>query len=147
MYQLPLALNRLTLVRVAVVVAGGAGDNTGVRKLEAFFGFLVSMMAITFGVEYFISDPNELHVLEGIVIPTLGPQGDRLQYLLLAVGILGAVIMPHNIFLHSALVQVWCGQHAPLVVGRPDRRLITHTHIVCLCRTSPAKSTEVGRSK
>jgi len=80
------------------------GITTGVRKLEAFFGFLVSVMAITFGVEYFISDPDELQVLKGTIVPTLGD--NRGPNLLLAVGILGAVIMPHNIYLHSALVQV-----------------------------------------
>jgi NRAMP (natural resistance-associated macrophage protein)-like metal ion transporter len=79
----------------------------GVRKLEAFFGLLVTIMAVTFGVEYFISDPVELEVLKGVIIPSLGPKDSKLQYLLLAVGILGAVIMPHNIYLHSALVQVF----------------------------------------
>jgi natural resistance-associated macrophage protein len=58
-------------------------------------------MAITFGVEYGISKPDQVAVLEGLFIPSI-PKGAWVQ----AVGILGAVIMPHNIYLHSALVQV-----------------------------------------
>ena len=58
-------------------------------------------MAVTFGVEYGISKPDQVAVLKGLLIPSV-PKGAWVQ----AVGILGAVIMPHNIYLHSALVQV-----------------------------------------
>lgn len=74
---------------------------SGVRKLEIFFAFLILTMAITFGVEYGISKPDQVEVLKGLFIPYV-PKGAWVQ----AVGILGAVIMPHNIYLHSALVQV-----------------------------------------
>eukprot|EP01094_Clydonella_sp_ATCC50884_P019596 TRINITY_DN3872_c0_g1_i1.p1 TRINITY_DN3872_c0_g1~~TRINITY_DN3872_c0_g1_i1.p1 ORF type:complete len:530 (-),score=178.29 TRINITY_DN3872_c0_g1_i1:139-1728(-) len=75
-------------------------EKYGVRKLEAFFGFLVSVMAITFGVEFFLSDPDEWEVLKGTIVPYVSEEN-----ITQAVGIVGAVIMPHNIFLHSALVQ------------------------------------------
>jgi natural resistance-associated macrophage protein len=72
----------------------------GVRKLEAFFALLVTIMAVSFWVELFIGQPDVGGIIKGTVIPTV-PSGSLTQ----AVGMLGAVIMPHNMFLHSALVQ------------------------------------------
>ncbi|KFO20182.1 Natural resistance-associated macrophage protein 1 [Fukomys damarensis] len=57
-------------------------DNYGLRKLEGFFGLLITIMALTFGYE-----------------------GCGQPELLQAVGIVGANIMPHNFYLHSALVK------------------------------------------
>ncbi|EFA85430.1 solute carrier family 11 member 1 [Heterostelium album PN500] len=75
-------------------------ENYGIRKLEAFFCSLISIMAITFLVEYIISKPDQFQVFKGCVIPYVTRSNVSE-----AVGILGAVIMPHNIYLHSALVQ------------------------------------------
>jgi len=78
-------------------------DKYGLRKLEAFFGLLITTMAITFGYEYVVAAPDQASVVEGLVIPWCShcPRSALLQ----AVGIIGAVIMPHNIYLHSALVK------------------------------------------
>ena len=78
-------------------------DRYGLRKLEAFFGFLIALMAATFGYEFFKVQPNALEVVEGVVIPYCKDcsSGALLQ----AVGIIGAIIMPHNLYLHSALVK------------------------------------------
>ncbi|CAG2109622.1 unnamed protein product [Medioppia subpectinata] len=78
-------------------------DKYGLRKLEAFFGFLITSMAITFGYEYFKVQPNELQVLEGLALPFCKDCGS--DELMQAVGIIGAIIMPHNLYLHSALVK------------------------------------------
>ncbi|XP_054165879.1 natural resistance-associated macrophage protein 2-like isoform X2 [Oppia nitens] len=78
-------------------------DKYGLRKLEAFFGFLITLMAITFGYEYFKVKPNELKVAEGLALPYCSDCGS--SELLQAVGIIGAIIMPHNLYLHSALVK------------------------------------------
>eukprot|EP01133_Synstelium_polycarpum_P021332 gene21332-25620_t len=75
-------------------------ENYGIRKLEFFFSSLITIMAISFGVEYVISKPDQLSVLKGVVIPICSKSN-----ISQAVGILGAVVMPHNIYLHSALVQ------------------------------------------
>jgi len=71
----------------------------GIRKLEALFAFLISMMAITFGIEFGIGKPLFVDVLSGFrpLIPASAVDN--------AVSMIGAVIMPHNIYLHSALVQ------------------------------------------
>lgn len=78
-------------------------DKYGLRKLEFFFGLLITIMAVTFGYEYVVSAPDQGEVMKGMFIPwcTNCTSSDLLQ----AVGIIGAVIMPHNLYLHSALVK------------------------------------------
>ncbi|XP_060584569.1 LOW QUALITY PROTEIN: natural resistance-associated macrophage protein 2-like [Ruditapes philippinarum] len=78
-------------------------DKYGLRKLEAFFGFLILVMAISFGYEYVTVAPNQVDLLEGMFIPYCNHCGPR--QLLQAVGVIGAIIMPHNMYLHSALVK------------------------------------------
>ncbi|KAM6129585.1 natural resistance-associated macrophage protein 1 [Pterocles gutturalis] len=78
-------------------------DKYGLRKLEAFFGLLITIMALTFGYEYVVVRPRQAEVLKGIFLPYC--RGCGREELLQAVGIVGAIIMPHNIFLHSSLVK------------------------------------------
>ncbi|XP_013375328.1 PREDICTED: natural resistance-associated macrophage protein 1 isoform X3 [Chinchilla lanigera] len=78
-------------------------DNYGLRKLEAFFGFLITIMALTFGYEYVVARPAQGALLRGLFLPSC--RGCGQPELLQAVGIVGAIIMPHNIYLHSALVK------------------------------------------
>lgn len=79
-------------------------DKYGLRKLEAFFGLLITIMAFTFGYEFFRVKPDPVSVGSGLLIPWCA----NCQYgaLMQAVGIIGAIIMPHNLYLHSALVKV-----------------------------------------
>ncbi|KAM3621155.1 uncharacterized protein V6R79_006997 [Siganus canaliculatus] len=78
-------------------------DKYGLRKLEAFFGFLITVMAISFGYEYVVVSPDQGELLKGMFLPYCAGCGPlQLEQ---AVGIVGAVIMPHNIYLHSALVK------------------------------------------
>ncbi|XP_031423957.1 natural resistance-associated macrophage protein 2 isoform X4 [Clupea harengus] len=78
-------------------------DKYGLRKLEAFFGTLITVMAISFGYEYVMVAPNQGELLKGMFLPYCAGCGP--PQLEQAVGIVGAVIMPHNIYLHSALVK------------------------------------------
>lgn len=78
-------------------------DKYGLRKLEALFGFLITVMAFTFGYEYVTVRPDQGAVMKGMFVPYC--QGCGPPQLEQAVGIVGAVIMPHNIYLHSALVK------------------------------------------
>ncbi|XP_072029435.1 natural resistance-associated macrophage protein 2-like [Amphiura filiformis] len=78
-------------------------DKYGLRKLEAFFAFLITVMAITFGYEYGTVKPDQKSVLAGLFVPSCN--GCDSQAVLQAVGVIGAIIMPHNIYLHSALVK------------------------------------------
>ncbi|XP_076326741.1 solute carrier family member malvolio isoform X1 [Tachypleus tridentatus] len=78
-------------------------DKYGLRKLEAFFGFLITVMAVTFGYEYVQVGPTQSEVVKGLFYPWCSHCDSKA--LLQAVGIVGAVIMPHNLYLHSALVK------------------------------------------
>ncbi|XP_064624837.1 natural resistance-associated macrophage protein 2-like isoform X2 [Lineus longissimus] len=78
-------------------------DKYGLRKLEVFFGILITLMAVMFGYEYVAVAPNQGELLKGMFFPYCENCGSK--QLLQAVGIVGAVIMPHNIYLHSALVK------------------------------------------
>ncbi|XP_068123501.1 natural resistance-associated macrophage protein 2 isoform X2 [Hyperolius riggenbachi] len=78
-------------------------DKYGLRKLEAFFGLLISIMAVTFGYEYIRVRPDQGQLLKGMFFPYC--EGCGTPQLEQAVGIVGAVIMPHNMYLHSALVK------------------------------------------
>ncbi|XP_065847242.1 metal transporter Nramp2 isoform X2 [Euphorbia lathyris] len=75
-------------------------ENYGVRKLEAVFAVLIATMAVSFAWMFGDTKPNGKELLTGILIPRLSSKSIRQ-----AVGVVGCVIMPHNVFLHSALVQ------------------------------------------
>ncbi len=72
----------------------------GIRKMEAFILTLVATIGVCFIIEIFLSKPEWRGVLSGFK-PTM-LRGDALY---IAIGILGATVMPHNLYLHSALVQ------------------------------------------
>jgi len=71
----------------------------GIRKLEGFFALLIGTMAVCFFVNFFVVRPNAADVFFGTFVPTI-PAGTVPQ----AIGLLGCIIMPHNLYLHSALV-------------------------------------------
>lgn len=71
----------------------------GIRKLEAFILTLVLTIGACFAVELFLIRPDVREVASGLV-----PRLDAAS-LYVAIGILGATVMPHNLYLHSALVQ------------------------------------------
>lgn len=72
----------------------------GIRKLEATVVGLISVIGISFLVEILLSKPDYGLVAQGF-IPSLPGEGA----LFIAIGILGATVMPHNLYLHSSLVQ------------------------------------------
>ncbi|CAC5399995.1 SLC11A2 [Mytilus coruscus] len=77
-------------------------ESAGLRKLEAFFGALITTMAITFFYIYVKIMPSQGDILIGMWFPWC--ENCDKDSIVQLVGIVGAVIMPHNIYLHSALV-------------------------------------------
>ncbi|MEY8001334.1 Nramp family divalent metal transporter [Clostridium sp. Mt-5] len=75
-------------------------DKLGIRKMEAFIIGLIAIIGISFFMEIIISKPDYHGIALGF-IPTL-PNKDAL---FIAIGIIGATIMPHNLYLHSSIVQ------------------------------------------
>jgi manganese transport protein len=74
-------------------------QNLGVRKFESFILSLITVIGLCFVVEIYWSNPHWAGVVSGFV-PRI-PEGA----LYIIIGIIGATVMPHNLYLHSALVQ------------------------------------------
>jgi manganese transport protein len=72
----------------------------GIRKMEAFIILLVATIGFSFFIQLFIAKPDLSYAIKGFVPSKLSPEA-----LYIAVGIIGATVMPHNLYLHSALVQ------------------------------------------
>ncbi|OYY22392.1 MAG: hypothetical protein B7Y69_06815 [Sphingobacteriia bacterium 35-40-8] len=70
------------------------------RKLEAFIIALVAVIGLSFLIEIFLAKPDLSLVAKGFIPSMLNNNA-----LYIAVGIIGATVMPHNLYLHSALVQ------------------------------------------
>lgn len=96
----------------------------GIRKMEAFIISLIGVIGICFLVNIIIAQPQIFEVIKG-VMPSL-PDAETLYAskgmnaplpketaLYLAIGIIGATVMPHNLYLHSALVQTRKIQKTP----------------------------------
>ena len=75
-------------------------QNYGIRKIEAFIICLVAIIGASFFVEMVLAKPAIGELAKGF-IPSL--PGNEALYI--AIGIIGATVMPHNLYLHSSLVQ------------------------------------------
>jgi len=72
----------------------------GIRKMEAFIVALIGVIGASFLIEIILAKPNL-----GQVITGFRPHIPGNEALYIAIGIIGATVMPHNLYLHSALVQ------------------------------------------
>src|SRR4026208_849203 len=72
----------------------------GMRKMEAFIIALVAIIGFSFLFEIILAKPDLGEVAKGFV-----PSIPNNTALYIAIGIIGATVMPHNLYLHSALVQ------------------------------------------
>ena len=73
----------------------------GFRKIEAIIVTLVATIFMCFAYEMMIAQPNWPAALKGTFLPSI-PGEDAL---IISLGILGATVMPHNLYLHSSIVQ------------------------------------------
>ncbi|MBZ6076830.1 Nramp family divalent metal transporter [Microvirga puerhi] len=78
-------------------------QNLGFRWVEAFVIALLGVIAVCFGVQIALADPEWGQVLRGFAPTTEIVRNPDMLYL--ALGILGATVMPHNLYLHSGIVQ------------------------------------------
>ncbi|HSV10041.1 MAG TPA: Nramp family divalent metal transporter, partial [Hanamia sp.] len=72
----------------------------GMKKMEAFIIALIAVIAIAFLIQIVMASPDIREVASGFV-----PALKNNEALYIAIGIIGATVMPHNLYLHSALVQ------------------------------------------
>jgi len=73
----------------------------GVRQLEAGIAGMVFIVVLAFALQMFFAQPDPVSIFNGLVTP----QFKGTDSIMLAAGILGATVMPHAIYLHSALTQ------------------------------------------
>jgi len=85
----------------------------GIRKMEAFIISLVAMIGFAFIAQMFLAQPSFHEILGGFI-----PQMPNSAALYIAIGIIGATVMPHNLYLHSALVQTRKIERIPTEIRR-----------------------------
>ncbi|KML08852.1 manganese transport protein MntH [Bacillus safensis] len=108
-------LFRIPLLEASIIAAIGSFailelQRRGYRALEAGITGMLFVVVIAFAVQTFVAKPDMASVAGGLFIPKF----DGADSVLLAAGILGATVMPHAIYLHSALTQ-------RRVVGRTEK--------------------------
>lgn len=87
-----------------------SAQSQGMRRIENLIFWFLGVISVCFVAELFMSHPNISSIAKGALIPRLDSSS-----LYIATGIVGATVMPHNFYLHSALV----------VERVPDRRPAT----------------------
>lgn len=87
-----------------------SAQNQGMRRVEHVIFWFLGIISICFIAELFMSNPDVTEIAKGAVIPRIDSSS-----LYVAIGIVGATVMPHNFYLHSALV----------IERVPDRRPTT----------------------
>ena len=75
----------------------------GFRWIEAFIVTLLGVIAVCFAVQIALADPDWGAVIRGFAPTTEIVTNPDMLYL--AIGIIGATVMPHNLYLHSGVVQ------------------------------------------
>lgn len=83
----------------------------GFRYIEAFITTLIGTVVLCFVLELWFAQPAIAPMVNGL-LPTRELFHDR-QMLLIAMGILGATVMPHNLYLHSGIVQIGTHDRSP----------------------------------
>jgi manganese transport protein len=76
----------------------------GFRYIEALVISLIGVVGVCFFLEIIFSKPDLAPILQGFIVPSREIVTNR-EMLYIAIGILGATVMPHNLYLHSSVVQ------------------------------------------
>lgn len=99
LFHIPMAVAGLitAVITFFIVYMGKYGQ----RVLEVFISILIAVICISYTLEVFLAEPDWASAGLHVLMPSL-PNGEAVM---IAVGMLGATVMPHVIFLHSQLVQ------------------------------------------
>lgn len=90
--------------------------NAGIRKLEAFIISLVGIIGVSFFIQLLIAKPDVIEISKGLI-----PGFTNENALYIAIGIIGATVMPHNLYLHSSLVQTRQFERTPVEIKKAIR--------------------------
>jgi manganese transport protein len=97
LFGIPLLYGTFLSVLDVLLIFGVTGGN--VRRVEYLFMLFVSTIGIGYVFEIFITQPNFVPIITGSLIPDISTK----ERILIAVGVIGATVMPHALFVHSAL--------------------------------------------
>jgi manganese transport protein len=97
LFDLPLLVGGVVTAVAAFGILGLQA--AGFRHLEAGIAAFVGVIVVAFGAQVLLAQPSMRGIAEGLAVPRIPDSGA----LLISVGILGATVMPHVIYLHSAL--------------------------------------------
>ena len=114
LFGIPMALGAVLTVLDSLLVL--MLMRRGFRKLEAFITGLIVLIAGCFLIEILLASPKFSELFGGFLQP-LAPFSNP-EMLYIAIGILGATVMPHNLYLHSSIVQTRAFERSP--TGRRD---------------------------
>ncbi|MBI3943450.1 MAG: Nramp family divalent metal transporter [Chloroflexi bacterium] len=112
LFNIPLLIGGFLTAIVTFIILGL--ERHGFRPLEAVITALVGVIALSYVIETFLDRPEWSTIAYHAVVP----QFSGVESILLATGILGATVMPHVIFLHSALTQGRIVTRDPLQLRR-----------------------------
>jgi manganese transport protein len=102
LFHIPLLLGVcLTALDVLLILVL---QSKGFRFIEALVVSLIATVSVCFGLEILFSHPSMTGLLRSFFVPPAPLLHDR-EMLYIAISILGATVMPHNLYLHSAIVQ------------------------------------------
>ncbi|MGE5474924.1 MAG: Nramp family divalent metal transporter [Ignavibacteriales bacterium] len=110
LFHIPMAYAGLITVLLTFFIV--YAEKYGQRIVEIIIAILVAVIAISYTIELFLAKPDWSSAGLHMLIPSL-PNGEAV---LIAVGMLGATVMPHVIYLHSQLVQ--CRNGDPDIEGK-----------------------------
>jgi manganese transport protein len=114
LFGLPLGIAGLLTAVITFLILGL--ERYGFRPLEAVITGFLAIIAICYVVELFLVQPEWAAVLHDTFVPHF----TNTESILLATAILGATVMPHAIFLHSALTQ------GRIVVNKPEQQKLLY---------------------
>ncbi|MEN3166339.1 Nramp family divalent metal transporter [Gluconobacter sp. OJB] len=114
LFGLPLLAGALLSILDALIVL--MLMNRGFRYLEAFVIALLGIIALCFGIQLVAAAPPVHSVLAGLIPDPKIVTTPGMLYI--AIGIIGATVMPHNLYLHSSIVQTRAYERIP--AGRRD---------------------------
>jgi manganese transport protein len=120
LFDLPLVLGGLITAGVSLLVLK-VQDWHGQRAFERLVTQLLGVIAVGFLAGLFVAPPDPGAAAGGLAV-----RFDGSESVLLAAGILGATVMPHAVYLHSALARDRHGMPSP---GRERRRLLAATRV------------------
>jgi manganese transport protein len=115
--RLLLGIGLAPAIGLGAVLVLGLLASRSMRRIERTIFVLLGVIGGVYALEVAMARPSAGPILAGAAVPSLN--GSSLP---VAVGILGAVVMPHNLFLHSGLIRSRCG-------GEPPRRVLRRSTI------------------